>query len=339
MGIWKNKDIWVPCVVSVGMILAISFGAGILISPAAAGVAAFTGLALLAVFGATSLLRVNSVRKLSEELDRILHGEKELEISHFREGDLEILRDEIAKMTWTLRQQAQNLAADKEQLAGILADISHQIRTPLTAVNLMIERMKRPGISEEERRKLLREMSHMLERMGWLVDTLLKLSRLDAGTVILKKETFLAVDLVQEALRAFAVSMELRGQTCTVEHVQASITGDYTWTLEALQNVIKNALEHTPYGGKIWIEIKDTALYVQIAVIDSGKGIPREDMAHLFERFYRGKNAGKDSFGIGLSFARAVLSLEDAVILAQNTKDRGGCFILRFYKSAGRHSQ
>lgn len=333
MGMWKNRDIWIPASVSAAIILAVTLAAAVIISPEAAGAVAFMGICLFALFMGTAFFREKSIRKLSEELDRILHGEEGLEISHFREGDLEILRDEIAKMTWTLNQQSRRLADDKAQLSRALADISHQIRTPLTSVNLMAERMRRPDISEGEWRKLLREMSHMLGRIGWLVDTLLKLSRLDAGTVTLKQEKFPVSSLIEDALRTFAVSMELHGQTCIADESEdICISGDYTWTLEALQNVMKNALEHTPEGGKIWIEIKDTVLYVQMSVIDSGPGIPKEDIPHLFERFYRGKTAGKDSFGIGLSLSRAVLSLENAVILAENSKDRGGCFILRFYK-------
>lgn len=168
MGMWKNRDIWIPASVSAAIILAVTLAVAVILSPEAAGAAAFMGICLFALFMGTAFFREKSIRKLSEELDRILHGEEGLEISHFREGDLEILRDEIAKMTWTLNQQSRRLADDKEQLSRALADISHQIRTPLTSVNLMAERMRRPDISEGEWRKLLREMSHMLGRIGWL---------------------------------------------------------------------------------------------------------------------------------------------------------------------------
>ena len=137
MGMWKNRDIWIPASVSAAIILAVTLAAAVILSPEAAGAAAFMGICLFALFMGTAFFREKSIRKLSEELDRILHGEEGLEISHFREGDLEILRDEIAKMTWTLNQQSRRLADDKEQLSRALADISHQIRTPLTSVNLM----------------------------------------------------------------------------------------------------------------------------------------------------------------------------------------------------------
>ena len=165
------------------------------------------------------------------------------------------------------------------------------------------------------------------------METLLKLSRLDAGMVRLKKEEFLAEELVREALRPFEISMELHSQICVRELEPGTvIQGDYTWTLEAVQNVIKNALEHTPEGGKVWVRARSTPLFAEIQVTDSGKGISERDLPHVFERFYRGESAAAGSFGIGLALARSILAGQDGVIRAGNSQGKGGQFTMRFYR-------
>lgn len=147
------------------------------------------------------------------------------------------------------------------RLGEALADISHQIRTPLTSLNLQAERLRSPALGEEEKRALLREMTGMLSRVS---------------------------RLVREALRPFEISMEIHSQICVRELEPGTvIQGDYTWTLEAVQNVIKNALEHTPEGGKVWVRARSTPLFAEIQVTDSGKGISERDLSHVFERFYR----------------------------------------------------
>lgn len=339
MTFFRNRDIRLQCAAFAGMILAGASLALLTVREAVLPVllagCAFWGMSLLFAWK-----RYRAVRRLGEELDGILHGEQqgdksgsEAKLQHFREGDLEVLRDEIEKLLTRLNQQSALLEEDKRRLSEALADISHQIRTPLTSLNLQAERLRSPALGEEEKRALLREMTGMLSRIGWLVETLLKLSRLEAGTVRLKKEEFLAEDLVREALRPFEISMELHSQICVRELEPGTvIQGDYTWTLEAVQNVIKNALEHTPEGGKVWVRARSTPLFAEIQVTDSGKGISERDLPHVFERFYRGESAAAGSFGIGLALARSILAGQDGVIRAGNSQGKGGQFTMRFYR-------
>lgn len=277
--------------------------------------------------------RYRDMRRLSEQIDEILHGEKP-RLAHCREGDLEILRDEIGKLTVRLGEQAELLQKEKNALADALADISHQIRTPLTTLNLLLERLKKPELDTAQRRLLVREAELLLERMEWLVTALLKMSKLDAGAIVLQKQKIAAREFLEAAVRPFEISMEVHQKTCEIrDEDQASFTGDYEWTLEAVRNVIKNGLEYTPDGGRLLMECGENPLYTEIRITDFGAGIPGEDLPHLFERFYRGKNAGKDSFGIGLALARMILSSQNAVIMAENAQRGGGCFIIRFYKT------
>lgn len=278
--------------------------------------------------------RFQGMRLLAGQIDELLHGSDIPEFKHFHEGDLEILRDEIYKMTIRLKEQAALLQKEKSSLADALADISHQIRTPLTALNILLERLKSPELDIPARRHLLREAGTLLARIEWLVTALLKMSKLEAGSIALQKETVSLPTFLADALSPFALAMDIHSKTCTVRGAEGtSFTGDYAWTLEAVRNVIKNGLEYTPDGGGITICCEENPLYTELKITDSGPGIPGEDLPHLFERFYRGKNAGKDSFGIGLALAQMILSRENAVIQAQNAPEGGGQFRIRFYKT------
>lgn len=274
------------------------------------------------------------LRRLNEEIDQILHGNTHLELSRFREGDINVLRDEIYKMTVRLREQTERLSEDKCNLADALADISHQIRTPLTSLNLMNARLMSGGLTGEERQRICLDMRKMLERIEWLVTSLLKMSKLEADAITFSIEEIRMEEFAGAALEPFRIQAEIRDiRLETAGEADVSFRGDRAWTLEAVGNIIKNCMEYTPEGGSILVAWEENPLYVQIAVTDSGPGIAPEDLPHLFERFYRGKNAGEGSFGIGLSLAQMIVSRENGVIRAENAPEGGSRFAVRFYKS------
>ena len=274
-----------------------------------------------------------SLRRLSGEMDRILHGSGELVLGSYEEGEISILRDEIYKMTVRLREQSETLTEDKEALADSLADISHQIRTPLTTLNLMTARMMQEGDDPQQRKRILREMNRMLERIEWLITALLKISKLDAGAICLEPADISMEGFLKKVMEPVEIQMDLRDQRCRIEGAEGmTFTADEAWTLEAVRNVVKNSLEYTPDGGVLEISCEDNPLYTEISVSDSGPGIDPEDLPHLFERFYKGKNAGSSSFGIGLALAQSIMSRQNGVIRAENRKEGGSRFRIRFYK-------
>ncbi len=278
--------------------------------------------------------RYQGIRLLTKQIDEILHGNSMPEFKHFHEGDLEILRDEIYKMTIRLKEQADLLQKEKSSLADALADISHQIRTPLTALHILLERMRSPELNSDARRRLLRDAQKLLSKIEWLVTALLKMSKLEAGSISLQKERISLKNFLADAVSPFELAMDIHSKTCKISGADnKSFIGDYAWTLEAVQNVIKNGLEYTPDGKELTICCEENPLYTELQITDSGPGIPKTDLPHLFERFYRGENAEKDSFGIGLALAQMILSRENAVIQAQNAKEGGGQFRIRFYKT------
>lgn len=277
--------------------------------------------------------RYKRISDLSSDIDRILHYQQALDFNEYAEGELAILSSEIYKMTVRMREQSELLKKDKQYLADSMANISHQIRTPLTFVNLIAALLKKPELSYERRLELTRDMMKLLEHIDRLVTVLLKLSRFDAGTVEFQSETVSAADLINKASEPLLIPMELRNQQlCVNINGNGSFSGDLAWTAEAVENILKNCMEHTPEGGIIKIDASENALFTEIIISDNGSGIDKDDLPHLFERFYRGKNSSVQNYGIGLSLARLIISEQNGTIKAENGKGGGAKFTIRFYK-------
>lgn len=331
MNLWRNPE-WKR---ETGSLLAggaALSAAGLAVSMKTAVFTLITVLILNGIYFYMAWRRYRSMRQMALEIDQILHGEEALELGSYREGELSVLRDEIYKMTVRLREQAEHLRGEKVYLAEALADISHQIRTPLTSLNLMVSRLQQPGLEESRRRELLREMKRLLGQVEWLVESLLKMSKLDADSITFSEKRIGLEELVRQAVKSLEIPMELKNQQVIVEIEEGcGFTGDFAWSLEAVTNVLKNCMEYTPENGSIHIIGKVNPLYTELAIRDGGKGISEDDLPYLFERFYRGKQAGKNSFGIGLALTRSILNRENAVIKAENAPEGGGRFVMRFY--------
>lgn len=277
--------------------------------------------------------RYRAIAELSQSIDRILHGQERLLIADSSEGELSILISEVQKMTVRLRESSDLLIADKQRMTDAIADVSHQFRTPLTSMNLVVSLLTEEDISTERRIKLTCELKKQLQRIEWLVETLLKMSKIDAGTVIFRSDTVDVAELVRKAVEPLAISMELRSQTLSVSVDNEKFKGDLLWSTEAIGNILKNCMEHTPANGIIEISARETLLFTEIIVRDNGTGFEKEDLPHIFERFYKGKNAASESVGIGLAFSRMVITAQNGTVDAGNAAEGGARFIIRFYKS------
>ncbi len=271
---------------------------------------------------------------LADDIDRILHGEEQVFApENCEEGELGVLRSEIYKMTVRLRRQSELLRRDKAYLADMIADISHQIRTPLTSCNLLVSFLSDPGLTDHRRKELERELLSLLSRVDWLITSLLKLSMLDAGTVSFHKETLGMGEFIERFSRPLLVPMELHGQSFVVS-ARGNFYGDAGWTGEALGNILKNCVEHTPCGGTVTVTADENALYSEITVEDSGSGIDKADLPHIFERFYKGGSPGDKNFGIGLALAKKIITAQNGFVKAENILPHGARFTVRFYKGA-----
>ena len=277
-------------------------------------------------------MRYSHLKNLAADADRMLHGERNLNFTSYQEGELAILANEVEKLLWRLTEQSDNLLKEKRYLSDSLADISHQLRTPLTSLHLLLTRLQEAE-DEREKRRLAYEGAQLLGRVDWLVNALLKISKIDAGTAVFAKERVDAEALVEKALKPLSIPMELREQAVVREmEDRAGFTGDAAWTVEALGNILKNCMEHTGQGGTLWIRASENYLYTEFQIEDNGSGIDPEDLPHLFERFYKGKNASDSSVGIGLALSRMIVCAQNGTLKAENRAEGGARFTMRFYK-------
>lgn len=273
---------------------------------------------------------------MSEQIDQILHGENVTLMQDCTEGDTAILATQINKMFRRLKEQANQLSADKILMADYLADISHQIKTPLTSIRLILTFLQEEQLTRQRRLELVQELSKLVNRVEWLVYALLRMSKLDAGTITLKSEKISVAKLLKNAYNTLSIPLDLRNIQfqCEIDDSVSTLC-DMSWTTEAIENILKNCMEHTPEGGTISVTATQNPLYTLIRIEDSGTGIAKEDLPHIFERFYRGKHADTQSVGIGLALSRRIITAQNGTIQAGNKKDNNGAFFeLRFYKSA-----
>ena len=278
--------------------------------------------------------RGKEIKTLTKDLSKVLYEEAILPVASYEEGELSILRNEIYKMTMKLREQKENLLDEKTYLGDSLADISHQIKTPLTSLNLINDLLMDDILDGKKRQELLRDERRLLNQIEWLISSLLKISKLDAETITMEKKKVLVKELFLKCQEALSIVLELRGQELILELTgEESFQGDYSWSLEALINLLKNAMEHTPDGGKIILRSLENHLYTEIQVINFGEGISKKDLPHIFERFYRGEHQKSQSFGIGLALTKMIVVKQGGVIKVTSNENEGTIFTLRFYKS------
>lgn len=303
----------------------------------ALGIAVGSALAALP-FLCLTVWRYRELRRLASRLDAVLAGERELAFSQMEEGELAVLASELDKMVARLTRTAEDLARERQSLADALADISHQLKTPLTSLALTTELVRKELARHGDAPELverLRRIEALEMRVEELVSVLLRLARLDAGALDFAQATVSVDELVERAASPLAIAYDLADVALGTElEPGASFTGDLAWTAEALGNVLKNCLEHTPAGGHVTVRAVEDILACRISVEDTGPGIAEEDLPHIFERFYRGgRGAGENGassevnpagVGIGLSLARALVSAQGGTLTAENARDDAG---------------
>lgn len=279
--------------------------------------------------------RYNDISELTYKIDKILHNNDYTNFDVNKEGELAVLNSEIYKMTVRLREQTERLENEKNYLKDYLADISHQIRTPMTSINIMISRLSRQELTFEDRFKMIKEISKLLTRIEWLITALLKVAQLESDTVKLKKEKTNVEEVVNKALEPLKIQAEIKNIKMKLKiEKNTNYKGDYYWSVEAISNIIKNCIEHSENGGIIEIISETNPIYTEIIITDEGKGICKEDLPHLFERFYRGNNSGSEGIGIGLYLTKMIVSKQNGVITAKNRENKGAEFNIKFFNEA-----
>ena len=326
-----NKDVKVIIILGVAITAAMSIIC-LFIEPVCAIITLLLGAIITGIFALYTKKRYNKLNELNNYLSAVCSGDFDLKIAENTEGELSILSNNLYKVITILKTQNEMLIKDKTYLADSLADISHQLKTPLTSMMVMTDLIKENG-QPEKRDEFLSIIEGQLDKMKWLITNLLKLSRLDAGTVEFKSEPFSIKNAVEQSLNPFLVTLELKQIELLNNAEDFTVTGDEGWTVEAIENIIKNCIEHTDKNGRLTISSKGTNLYTSLIITDSGCGIEPEDLPHIFERFYQGKNAHCESVGIGLALAKTIFEKERATITVNSKIGVGSEFEIRFYNT------
>lgn len=289
----------------------------------------FSGICII-IYIKNKKKRCKEIDNITDYLKRINDGFYDLEILDNIEGDLSILKNEVYTTTVSLKSLYAKENEERIKIKDNLADISHQLKTPLTSIMLMIDTLLEENVSKEKQKEYLNDIRTQLENINFLIIAMLKLSRFDANVVVFEKRDVVVKDLLFSCLKNVDILRELKNINIHVSGKNdVSFVGDYKWECEAITNILKNGIEYSKDNGDIYINYKDNGMYVSIDIIDCGEGISKDDMKHIFERFYK-KNNNSNNFGIGLSLAKEIIEKDNGSIRVSS--DNGTKFSIRYYK-------
>ena len=275
--------------------------------------------------------KLNEIKKYINEIN---NRNYELKIEDNSEDELSNLKNELYKITVMLKEEAEKSKQDKESLKVSVQDISHQLKTPITSISIMLDNLKdNPKMDEKTRQRFIFEIDKQIENISFLIISLLKFSRLEAGVEDFIKEKINVKELILACLKRLEIPIEIKNQNIVIKGKEDSFfIGDYKWQEEAITNIIKNCIEHTDENKNIYINYEENNLYTKIQIIDEGNGIDKEDIKHIFERFYKGKDSSENSIGIGLALAKTIIEKDNGYISCKSEKGKGTEFIIKYMK-------
>lgn len=290
------------------------------------------GIAFIVIFLLYLKMQKQQTMEIAKRIERINLGDYSLQIDENNEDELSLLDNQIYRTTVKFREQAENSRKDKENLQKSLSDISHQLKTPLTSIIVMVENiLDDDDMPLEIRREFLNDIKHNTNTISFLVQSLLKLSKLDAEAVKFRYEQVEVKSIVDECIKNTAVMAEILGVRLETD-CNEILNCDRKWLCEAITNIIKNCIEHS-HNGNIKITAEQNKLYTKISIKDNGSGIDKEDLPHIFERFYKGKNSSDDSVGIGLALAKSIIEKQGGYISVSSELNKGSEFVIKFFNN------
>lgn len=291
------------------------------------------GLAFAVLFLGYLKIQKKQTMDIAKRIERINLGDYSLQIDRNSEDELSLLDNQIYRTAVKFREQAENSNKDEENLQKSLSDISHQLKTPLTSIIVMVDNiLDDDDMPLEIRREFLNDIKHNTNTISFLVQSLLKLSKLDAEAVKFRYEQVEVKSIVDECIKNTAVMAEILGVRLETDCNDIILNCDRKWLCEAVTNIIKNCIEHSQ-NGNIKITADQNKLYTKISIKDNGSGITKEDLPHIFERFYKGKNSSDDSVGIGLSLAKTIIEKQGGYISVSSELNKGSEFVIKFFNN------
>lgn len=278
--------------------------------------------------------RDKKINQITQYINEIKNRKYDLNINENSEDELSNLKNELYKITIMLKEESEISRHDKEKIKMSVEDISHQLKTPLTSIMIMLDNLKdNPNMDEDTKQKFIFEISKQVDWINWLVISILKLSRLEANVVKFSNNKINVKKFIDEIIGNLEIPIEIKNQKISIEGDEdASFIGDYKWQQEAITNIIKNAIEHNKENGKITIKYEENVLFTKITIIDEGQGIAKEDLKHIFERFYKAQNSSDNSVGIGLSLAKNIIEKNNGMINCKSEIGNGTEFIVKYMK-------
>lgn len=288
---------------------------------------------LLYIFVKYNIKNDNEIDKIIKCIEDINHKNYELKLDDISEDKLSILKQEIYKTTIMLKENAENSIKDKLDLKNSLQDISHQLKTPLTSINIMLDNIiDDPDMDISVRQNFIRNIKREITNISFLVQSILKLSKFESNTISFVRNKTKVKKIIEEVLKNVSNLCDLKDINIEVNNMcKKDINCDLKWQVEAITNILKNAVEYSNHGGKVLIECEDNNIYTQIKIIDYGKGMDKEDVQNIFKRFYKGKNSGKDSIGIGLSLSKAIIEEDNGRVTVDSKKNKGTTFTIKYF--------
>ena len=293
-----------------------------------------TWLIIIIIFYLYDHNKEKKIKKITEYIKEINKRNYKIDINDNNEDELSILKNELYKTTVMLRELADNSLNDKKELKKALEDISHQLKTPLTSIIIMLDNIiDNPGMDDKTKLDFINDIKRESLNISFLVQSILKLSKFDVNVIKFDNKDNDLNGIVKETIKNVSSICDLKNVKIEVSYCDEAVTNcDYKWQIEAISNVLKNAVEHSKEFDTVKIKIDNNKLYAQVSIIDSGVGISREDLKHIFERFYKGKNSSKDSIGIGLALAKSIIESNNGFINVKSEKNKGTIFKIKYFK-------
>ena len=295
----------------------------------------FVGLALsiILLYLKHEKVQNKEIKKIARCIEEINKKNYSINIDENSEDELSILKNELYKITIMLKEDAENSKKDKLKLKDSLSDISHQLKTPLTSINIMLDNiLDNPEMDSNTKEKFIQNIKREITNISSLVGEILKLSKFDASVIKFEKEQVFINDLVEGAISNVEMMAELKNINIEVTNQDnIKLVCDAKWQTEAITNILKNCIEHSKENSTITIDIDSNKIYKQITIRDNGEGIDEKDLPHIFERFYKGKNSSKDSVGIGLALAKTIIEKNNGSVKVDSKKGKQTTFIIKYY--------
>ena len=292
-----------------------------------------TFITIIYIFVKSHLKSDKEIEKIIKCIEKINRKNYELELDELSEDKLSILKQEIYKTTVMLKENADNSLKDKINLKNSLQDISHQLKTPLTSINIMLDNIiDNPEMDIEIRQDFVKQIKREINNITFLVQSILKLSKFEANTITFNQEEVLVKKIINETVKNVSNLSDLKNVNIEInDRCKNKIKCDYKWQVEALTNILKSAIEYSYEGNKVIIDCEDNNVYTQIKIKDFGKGMDDDDTLNIFKRFYKGKDASKDSVGIGLSLSKTIIEKDKGVVIVESKKGQGTTFIIKYF--------